>query len=220
MAVNLLLGLQWGDEGKGKIVDVLTKDYDIIARFQGGPNAGHTLIFDGHKHVLHTIPSGIFHKNAVNVVGNGVVIDPVIFKKELENLSVFNLDFKSKLLISRKAHLILPTHRLLDAASEAAKGKAKIGSTLKGIGPTYMDKTGRNGMRVGDLELEDWKDKYAALTEKHIKMIDFFDVDVQYNLEELEAEFCEAIDVLKQLTFIDSEEYLNNALKNNKTILA
>ena len=220
MAVNLLLGLQWGDEGKGKIVDVLTKNYDIIARFQGGPNAGHTLIFDGHKHVLHTIPSGIFHKNAVNVVGNGVVIDPVIFKKELENLAQFNLDFKSKLLISRKAHLILPTHRLLDAASETSKGKAKIGSTLKGIGPTYMDKTGRNGMRVGDLELADWKDKYAALTEKHIKMIEFFDVDIQYNLEELEAEFCEAIDVLKQLTFIDSEEYLNNAIKNNKTILA
>jgi len=220
MAVNLLLGLQWGDEGKGKIVDVLTKNYDIIARFQGGPNAGHTLIFDGHKHVLHTIPSGIFHKNAVNVVGNGVVIDPVIFKKELENLAQFNLDFKTKLLISRKAHLILPTHRLLDAASEAAKGKAKIGSTLKGIGPTYMDKTGRNGMRVGDLELVDWKDKYAALTEKHIKMIEFFNVDIQYNLNKLEAEFYTAIDTLKQLTFIDSEEYLNNAIKNNKTILA
>jgi adenylosuccinate synthase len=220
MAVNLLLGLQWGDEGKGKIVDVLTKNYDIIARFQGGPNAGHTLIFDGHKHVLHTIPSGIFHKNAVNVVGNGVVIDPVIFKKELENLAQFNLDFKAKLLISRKAHLILPTHRLLDAASEASKGKAKIGSTLKGIGPTYMDKTGRNGMRVGDLELVDWKEKYAALTEKHIKMIEFFNVDIQYNLKELEAEFFNAIDTLKQLTFIDSEEYLNNAIKNNKTILA
>jgi adenylosuccinate synthase len=220
MAVNLLLGLQWGDEGKGKIVDVLTSNYNIIARFQGGPNAGHTLIFDGHKHVLHTIPSGIFHKEAINVVGNGVVIDPVIFKKELDNLSQFNLDFKTKLLISRKAHLILPTHRLLDAASEASKGKAKIGSTLKGIGPTYMDKTGRNGMRVGDLELEDWKERYAALTEKHIKMIDFFDVDIEYNLKELEAEFCEAIDVLKELTFIDSEEYLNNAIKNGKTILA
>ena len=220
MAVNLLLGLQWGDEGKGKIVDVLTKNYDIIARFQGGPNAGHTLIFDGHKHVLHTIPSGIFHKNAINVVGNGVVIDPVIFKKELENLAQFNLDFKTKLLISRKAHLILPTHRLLDAASEASKGKAKIGSTLKGIGPTYMDKTGRNGMRVGDLELVDWKEKYAALTEKHIKMIEFFNVDIQYNLKELEDEFYTAIDTLKQLTFIDSEEYLNNAIKNNKTILA
>jgi len=220
MAVNLLLGLQWGDEGKGKIVDVLTKNYDIIARFQGGPNAGHTLIFDGHKHVLHTIPSGIFHKNAVNVVGNGVVIDPVIFKKELDNLATFNLDFKTKLLISRKAHLILPTHRLLDAASEASKGKAKIGSTLKGIGPTYMDKTGRNGMRVGDLELEDWKEKYAALTEKHIKMIDFFNVDIQYDLKELETEFFNAVKVLKELTFIDSEEYLNSAIKEGKTILA
>ncbi|WP_111708451.1 adenylosuccinate synthase [Lutibacter citreus] len=220
MAVNLLLGLQWGDEGKGKIVDVLTSNYDIIARFQGGPNAGHTLIFDGHKHVLHTIPSGIFHENAVNVVGNGVVIDPVIFKKELDNLAKFNLDFKTKLLISRKAHLILPTHRLLDAASEASKGKAKIGSTLKGIGPTYMDKTGRNGMRIGDLELTDWKERYEALAKKHIKMIDFFDVKLEYNLEELEAEFFQAVSELKNLTFIDSEEYMNNAIKNGKTVLA
>ena len=220
MAVNLLLGLQWGDEGKGKIVDVLTSDYDIIARFQGGPNAGHTLIFDGHKHVLHTIPSGIFHKSAVNVVGNGVVIDPVIFQKEIDNLAQFNLDFKSKLLISRKAHLILPTHRLLDAASEASKGKAKIGSTLKGIGPTYMDKTGRNGMRVGDLELSDWKDKYRALADKHIRMIDFYQIDIQYDLEELEIDFFKAVDDLKKLTFIDSEEYLNSAMKAGKTILA
>jgi len=220
MAVNLLLGLQWGDEGKGKIVDVLTSNYDIIARFQGGPNAGHTLIFDGHKHVLHTIPSGIFHKNAMNLVGNGVVIDPVIFKKELENLEKFNLDIKSKLLISRKAHLILPTHRLLDAASETSKGKAKIGSTLKGIGPTYMDKTGRNGMRVGDLELEDWKEKYHALTEKHLRMLEFFKVEIEYDLPELEKEFFGAIAVLKQLPFIDSEEYLHQAIKNKKTILA
>ena len=220
MAVNLLLGLQWGDEGKGKIVDVLTSNYDIIARFQGGPNAGHTLIFDGRKHVLHTIPSGIFHENAINLVGNGVVIDPVIFNKELENLANYNLDFKTKLLISRKAHLILPTHRLLDAASETSKGKAKIGSTLKGIGPTYMDKTGRNGMRVGDLELENWKEKYQTLTEKHLKMLNFFDVDIQYDLDELETEFFKAVKVLKELTFIDSEEYLSNAIKNNKTILA
>jgi len=220
MAVDLLLGLQWGDEGKGKIVDVLTKNYDIIARFQGGPNAGHTLIFDGNKHVLHTIPSGIFHESAINIVGNGVVIDPVIFQKEIENLSQYNIDFKSKLLISRKAHLILPTHRLLDAASETSKGKAKIGSTLKGIGPTYMDKTGRNGMRIGDLELTDWKEKYRALTAKHIKMLDFFDVQIEYDLKELESEFCTAIDSLKKLTFIDSEEYLNQAVKNNKTILA
>ncbi len=220
MAVDLLLGLQWGDEGKGKIVDVLTKNYDIIARFQGGPNAGHTLIFDGHKHVLHTIPSGIFHENALNIVGNGVVIDPVIFKKELDNLAKFDVDFQSKLLISRKAHLILPTHRLLDAASETSKGKAKIGSTLKGIGPTYMDKTGRNGMRIGDLEMDNWKDKYRSLTAKHIRMLDFFEVDIQYDLNELEAEFCAAVDTLSALQFIDSEEYLNQAIKSGKSILA
>ena len=220
MAVDLLLGLQWGDEGKGKIVDVLTKNYDIIARFQGGPNAGHTLEFDGIKHVLHTIPSGIFHNNAINVVGNGVVIDPVIFKKELDNLKKFDLDIKSKLLISRKAHLILPTHRLLDAASEASKGKAKIGSTLKGIGPTYMDKTGRNGMRIGDLELDNWKDKYRALADKHETMIDFHNVDIQYDLLELETDFFNAIRELKELTFIDSEEYLYQAQKSGKKILA
>ena len=205
MRVDLLLGLQWGDEGKGKIVDVLTRDYDIIARFQGGPNAGHTLEFDGIKHVLHTIPSGIFHKNAINIVGNGVVIDPVIFDKELEKLESFNIDIQKKLLLSRKAHIILPTHRLLDAASEAAKGKAKIGSTLKGIGPAYMDKTGRNGLRLGELELPDWKDRYNALAEKHQAMIHFYDVDIQYDLQELEAEFFSAVERLKTLQFIDSE---------------
>ena len=220
MAVDLLLGLQWGDEGKGKIVDVLTSKYDIIARFQGGPNAGHTLEFDGKKHVLHTIPSGIFHENALNLVGNGVVIDPVIFKKELENLEKFGVDYKKKLLISRKAHLILPTHRLLDAASEASKGKAKIGSTLKGIGPTYMDKTGRNGIRVGDLEMSDWKEKYRNLADKHEAMISFYNVDVQYNLHELETEFFQAIELLKTLKFIDSEEYLHQAQKDGKSILA
>lgn len=220
MAVDLLLGLQWGDEGKGKIVDVLTKDYDIIARFQGGPNAGHTLVFDGIKHVLHTIPSGIFHKNAINLIGNGVVIDPVIFKKELEKLSKFNLDIKRKLFISRKAHLILPTHRLLDAASEANKGKAKIGSTLKGIGPTYMDKTGRNGIRVGDLEMDNWKEKYRALANKHIGLLDFYKVKIEFDLDELEIEFFSALKVLKTLTFIDSEEYLHQAQKVGKTILA
>lgn len=220
MAVDLLLGLQWGDEGKGKIVDVLTKNYNIIARFQGGPNAGHTLEFDGIKHVLHTIPSGIFHKNAVNIVGNGVVIDPVIFKKELDNLSKFNINIKERLLISRKAHLILPTHRLLDAASEASKGKAKIGSTLKGIGPTYMDKTGRNGLRVGDIELDDFKERYRALADKHESMISFYQADVQYDLHELETEFFNAIETLKTLTFIDSEEYLYQAQKAGKSILA
>jgi len=218
--VDLLLGLQWGDEGKGKIVDVLTKEYDIIARFQGGPNAGHTLIFEGNKHVLHTIPSGIFHDTAINIVGNGVVIDPVIFKKELDNLADYNIDFKSILLISRKAHVILPTHRLLDAASETAKGKAKIGSTLKGIGPTYMDKTGRNGFRIGDFEMDGWKEKFHALTRKHLSMLDYFDVDIQFDLAELEAEFFEAVERLKTLTFIDSEEYINKAMQNGKSILA
>jgi len=220
MAVNLLLGLQWGDEGKGKIVDVLTNDYDIIARFQGGPNAGHTLEFDGHKHVLHTIPSGIFHKTAINLVGNGVVIDPVILIKELKNLDKFDIDYKSKLLISRKAHLILPTHRLLDAASEASKGKAKIGSTLKGIGPTYMDKTGRNGLRIGDLELNDWKDRYRSLANKHEAMIEFHGVELEYDLKALEEDFFEAIEILKELTFIDSEEYIFEAQRQGKTILA
>lgn len=220
MAVDLLLGLQWGDEGKGKIVDYLTKDYNIIARFQGGPNAGHTLEFDGIKHVLHTIPSGIFHKNAVNVVGNGVVIDPVIFQKEINALAKFDLDFTESLLISRKAHIILPTHRLLDAASETSKGKAKIGSTLKGIGPTYMDKTGRNGLRIGDLEFDNWKEKYRQLANKHQALIEFYNVDVQYNLQELENEFFEAIESIKSLKFIDSEEYLHQAQVNKQTILA
>jgi|TARA_B110000003_G_scaffold130922_1_gene133059 adenylosuccinate synthase len=220
MAVDLLLGLQWGDEGKGKIVDVLTSNYNIIARFQGGPNAGHTLVFNGMKHVLHTIPSGIFHKEAVNLVGNGVVIDPVIFKKELDKLSLQKVDYKKSLVISRKAHLILPTHRLLDAASEASKGKAKIGSTLKGIGPTYMDKTGRNGIRVGDLELDNWKEKYRSLANKHESMVSFYNVDLEYDLNELEVEFFEAIKVLKSLKFIDSEDYLHQAQRNGKSILA
>ncbi len=220
MAVDLLLGLQWGDEGKGKIVDVLTSKYNIIARFQGGPNAGHTLVFNGKKHVLHTIPSGIFHEDKVNLVGNGVVIDPVIFKKELDKLEEQNVDYRKSLLISRKAHIILPTHRLLDAASEASKGKAKIGSTLKGIGPTYMDKTGRNGIRVGDIELADWKLKYRALADKHEAMIAFYNVDVQYDLQELEAEFFKSIDILKSLKFIDSEEYLHQAQKRGESILA
>ena len=219
MAVDLLLGLQWGDEGKGKIVDVLTSKYDIIARFQGGPNAGHTLEFDGIKHVLRTIPSGIFHQSSTNVIGNGVVIDPVVLQKEINDLAKFKIDIKSRLIISRKAHLILPTHRLLDAASETSKGKAKIGSTLKGIGPTYMDKTGRNGLRVGDIELEDFKERYRALADKHESMISFYNVALEYNLEELEEEFFAAIESLKELTFIDSEEYLHQAQKDGKAIL-
>ena len=220
MSVDLLLGLQWGDEGKGKIVDVLTTKYDIIARFQGGPNAGHTLVFNGRKHVLHTIPSGIFHEDKINLVGNGVVIDPVIFKKELDKLKEVDVDYKKSMLISRKAHLILPTHRIIDAASEKAKGKKKIGSTLKGIGPTYMDKTGRNGIRVGDLESKDWLIKYRNLANKHQKMVDFYDVEIEYDLDELEKEFFNAIEVLKSLNFTDSEEYIFKAQRNSKSILA
>ncbi|HIT97515.1 MAG TPA: adenylosuccinate synthase [Candidatus Merdimorpha stercoravium] len=220
MAIDLLLGLQWGDEGKGKIVDVLTADYDIIARFQGGPNAGHTLEFGGIKHVLHTIPSGIFHEKSVNVVGNGVVIDPVILAKEIDDLSKYNLDIPSRLLISRKAHLILPTHRLLDAASEASKGKAKIGSTLKGIGPTYMDKTGRNGLRVGDTELPDFMERYQALVKKHLAMLDNYNARIEFDLNELEREWFAALEVLKTLTFVDSEHYLNQAVAQGKKILA
>lgn len=219
MSVDLLLGLQWGDEGKGKIVDVLTSKYDIIARFQGGPNAGHTLEFDGIKHVLRTIPSGIFHENSINIIGNGVVIDPVVFQSELKGLEKFNIDIRKRLIISRKAHLILPTHRLLDAASEASKGKAKIGSTLKGIGPTYMDKTGRNGLRVGDIELSDFRERYRSLADKHEAMIKFYDVDIQYDLKELEAEFFAAVEALKSLQFIDSEEYLYQAQQQGKSIL-
>ena len=220
MSVNLLLGLQWGDEGKGKIVDLLTQSYDIIARFQGGPNAGHTLEFEGIKHVLHTIPSGIFHPKAVNLIGNGVVIDPVIFKKELENLAPYNIDFTSKLLISKKAHLILPTHRLLDAASEASKGKAKIGSTLKGIGPTYMDKTGRNGMRVGDVFTKTWKKRYKTLVKKHLRMLEYHDSALEFDISELESEFFEALSILKKCKVVDSENYLHEAQEAGKKILA
>jgi adenylosuccinate synthase len=220
MSVDVLLGLQWGDEGKGKIVDVLTRKYDIIARFQGGPNAGHTLEFDGIKHVLHTIPSGIFHEGTKNVIGNGVVIDPVIFLKEIDKLKDFKLNLKESLLISRKAHLILPTHRILDAASEAAKGKDKIGSTLKGIGPTYMDKTGRNGLRVGDVELADFKDRYSNLKAKHEQLLSHYQYDYQEDLLQMEKDWFIAIDKLKAMTLIDSEHYLNSALRSGKKILA
>lgn len=219
MKVDVLLGLQWGDEGKGKIVDVLTPKYDIIARFQGGPNAGHTLEFEGIKHVLHTIPSGIFREGVLNVIGNGVVIDPVIFKGELEKMAPYNIDFKSRLVISKKAHLILPTHRILDAASEAAKGKDKIGSTLKGIGPTYMDKTGRNGLRVGDIFSPNFEAKYNALVNKHKSMLERFP-DFEYDLTELEGPWLQAISELKQLTAIDSEQFINDAMKAGKKVLA
>tara|TARA_B100000886_G_scaffold148796_1_gene101159 strand:+ start:12609 stop:13880 length:1272 start_codon:yes stop_codon:yes gene_type:complete len=220
MKIDMILGLQWGDEGKGKIVDVLTKDYDIIARFQGGPNAGHTLIFDGIKHVLHTIPSGIFHKNKINVVGNGVVIDPVIFKNEIEKLKEVGVDLKNKLYISKKAHLILPTHRLIDQASELSKGAKKIGSTLKGIGPTYMDKTGRNGLRIGDLDEDDWILKYDNLKNKHLDLIKNFNVNIDFDIEELSNIFFDSIDYIKQVKFIDSEHFFNESLKNGKKIIA
>ncbi|MEK9613237.1 MAG: adenylosuccinate synthase [Flavobacteriaceae bacterium] len=220
MTVDLLLGLQWGDEGKGKIVDVLTSSYDIIARFQGGPNAGHTLEFEGNKHVLHTIPSGIFHPSAVNLIGNGVVIDPVIFNQEIENLKPYHIDFKNKLLISKKAHLILPTHRLLDAASEAAKGKAKIGSTLKGIGPTYMDKTGRNGIRVGDILASNWEEKYKRLTQKHLDMLKSYKSSVEFDFKSLEKEFFESVEILRGFELVDSEQYLTESQKAGKRILA
>ena len=220
MTVDLLLGLQWGDEGKGKIVDVLTHSYDIIARFQGGPNAGHTLEFDKNKHVLHTIPSGIFHSKAVNLIGNGVVIDPIIFIKEIEDLMPYNIDFNKKLMISKKAHLIIPTHRILDAASEVSKGKAKIGSTLKGIGPTYMDKTGRNGIRVGDILDSNWKEKYKRLKKKHLDLIKSYNVSTEFDLEDLELNFFRCIERLRNFKIIDSEQYLFEAQKYGKKILA
>jgi adenylosuccinate synthase len=218
MKAEVLLGLQWGDEGKGKIVDVLTPHYDIIARFQGGPNAGHTLEFNGIKHVLHTIPSGIFHDTTTNVIGNGVVIDPVILKREIDALRTLNVDVTRRLLVSRRAHLILPTHSLLDKASEAAKGKEKIGSTLKGIGPTYMDKTGRNGLRVGDIDAPDFKAKYDKLVAKHRELLRFLDADTDPT--ELEKAWFEGIETLRQLTRIDSEQYINDALIAGKRVLA
>ena len=215
--VDVLLGLQWGDEGKGKIVDVLSKKYDIIARFQGGPNAGHTLEFDGIKHVLHTIPSGIFNAGVTNLIGNGVVIDPIIFKKEIESIEKLNIE-TSELLISKKAHLILPTHKMLDKASEIAKGKNKIGSTLKGIGPTYMDKTGRNGLRVGDINSENFEDKYNKLKEKHTTLLKFY--SFEESIDELEKEWFESIETIRKFKLIDSEEFLHNQLNANKSVLA
>ena len=217
MKADVLLGLQWGDEGKGKIVDVLTSKYDIIARFQGGPNAGHTLEFDGIKHVLHTIPSGIFHKGVVNLIGNGVVIDPVIFENEINSIAKLDVEM-SELLISKKAHLILPTHKLIDAASEKAKGKQKIGSTLKGIGPTYMDKTGRNGLRVGDISDPKFKEKYEKLKRKHIQILNFY--DFEYELEKLETDWFSSLATLKRFKHIESEHYIHAAIKSGKKILA
>ncbi|WDF56862.1 adenylosuccinate synthase [Mucilaginibacter sp. KACC 22063] len=221
MAVDVLLGLQWGDEGKGKIVDVLSADYDLIARFQGGPNAGHTLEFDGKKFVLNTIPSGIFFENTMNLIGNGVVIDPITLKKELDKLKDAGHDLLAKrnLQIAKKAHLILPTHQLLDAANEKKMGEGKIGSTLKGIGPTYMDKTGRNGLRIGDITLPDFKDRYNKLVEKHKSMLQSLYGEV-VDFAEREQAFFDALDVIKQFPLVDSEHLVNDYLKQGKKVLA
>jgi len=220
MAVDVLLGLQWGDEGKGKIVDVLSPKYDLIARFQGGPNAGHTLEFDNQKYVLNTIPSGIFNEKTMNLIGNGVVIDPIILKRELDTLKKSGFDpvAANKLVIARKAHLILPTHQLLDAASESKMGDDKIGSTLKGIGPTYMDKTGRNGLRVGDTMLPDFKDKYERLVNKHKSILAHYGEISDFS--EKEAAFFEAVEYLKTIPQVDSEHFVNNYLKEGKSVLA
>lgn len=220
MQVDVLLGLQWGDEGKGKIVDVLCPEYDLIARFQGGPNAGHTLEFDHHKYVLNTIPSGIFHKNTLNLIGNGVVIDPITLKRELDNLLKHGHDpvGAGNLVISKKAHLILPTHQLLDAASETKMGAKKIGSTLKGIGPTYMDKTGRNGLRIGDVLLPDFQDKYDKLVEKHKSILSHYGDIADFS--EREAQFFEAIAFIKNIPLVDGEHLVNKMLNEGKTVLA
>lgn len=219
MAVDVILGLQWGDEGKGKIVDFLAEKYDLVCRFQGGPNAGHTIKIEGKKYVLHTIPSGIFRQEITNVIGNGVVLDPITMVKEMNALDGAGITYKDRLLVSKKAHLIVPTHRYLDAASEAAKGASKIGSTLKGIGPAYMDKTGRNGLRVGDIVAPDFKSKYKAIKEKHLGLIRLYP-ELQFNLDEQETAFFESIEVLKDLKFIDGEYYINQALSVGKQILA
>ena len=218
MKVDILLGLQWGDEGKGKIVDFLAPKYNVVARFQGGPNAGHTLEFDGIKHVLHQIPSGIFRENISNVIGNGVVLDPVIFKREIEALEELNANPKANLYISKKAQLILPSHRLLDAAYEESKGKDKIGSTLKGIGPTYQDKIGRVGLRVGDILSDDFVTRYEALKSKHIEKLDF--LSFKYNIKDAEQGFFEAIEFLKGFTMVDSEYFVNKKLKEFSSVLA
>ncbi|VAW16782.1 Adenylosuccinate synthetase [hydrothermal vent metagenome] len=220
MKVDVLLGLQWGDEGKGKIVDVLTPKYDIISRFQGGPNAGHTLEFNNIKHILHTIPSGIFRKNKINVIGNGVVIDPIIFKKEIDSLNSKGFDISDNLYISKKAHIILPTHRLLDAASEEAKGETKIGSTLKGIGPTYRDKVGREGLRVGDI-MSNFDEKYAAKTNRHKLILENqYKFDYKELYEACEKDWFEGIELLKTYKLADTEYFINNLLNEGKSVLA
>ncbi|MEZ4910017.1 MAG: adenylosuccinate synthase [Saprospiraceae bacterium] len=219
MKVDVILGLQWGDEGKGKIVDFLAEKYDIVCRFQGGPNAGHTIKVDGKKYVLHTVPSGILREGIINVIGNGVVLDPITLVKELSMLDSSGIKFRDRLYVSNKAHLIIPTHRYLDLASENAKGASKIGSTLKGIGPTYMDKTGRNGLRVGDIKTKQFRQSYNTLKAKHINLLKLYP-DVDFNLDEQEDAFFQAIETLSTLKFINAEYYINDALQQKKRILA
>lgn len=218
MAVDVLIGLQWGDEGKGKIVDYLAPRYSMIARFQGGPNAGHTLKIDGQKFVLHTVPSGIFNEGMLNLIGNGVVIDPITLNAELSKLNALGIALDKSLFIARKAHLILPTHRMLDAASESAKGAGKIGSTLKGIGPTYMDKTGRNGLRVGDLEHPDFKKQYQILKEKHLRLLEQYQFD--YNLDEIETEWFNCIELIRKQNLVNGEYFINSILQRGEHVLA
>ncbi|TXD78311.1 adenylosuccinate synthase [Algoriphagus ratkowskyi] len=219
MKMDVLLGLQWGDEGKGKIVDVLAPEYEIVARFQGGPNAGHTLEFDGIKHVLHQIPSGIFRSQILNIIGNGVVLDPIVLKREIDGLGKFSIDYMKNLVISKKATIIIPTHKLLDAASEQAKGDKKIGSTLKGIGPTYQDKIGRTALRVGDILSPDFREKYESLVAKHKTTLSFYNHPLDA-LGEMEEQFFSAVEFFKTLNLIDSEYVVNEALDSNKRILA
>ncbi len=219
MKMDVLLGLQWGDEGKGKVVDVLAPQYEIVARFQGGPNAGHTLEFDGIKHVLHQIPSGIFRSQILNIIGNGVVLDPIVLKKEIDGLAKFNIDYKKNLVISKKATIIIPSHKLLDAAYEQSKGDKKIGSTLKGIGPTYQDKIGRSALRVGDMLSPDFNEKYNTLVEKHKTILSFYNHPLDA-LTEMEDQFFNAIEFFKTLNLVDSEYVVNDAFSENKRILA
>lgn len=219
MAVDVILGLQWGDEGKGKIVDYLASQYDLVCRFQGGPNAGHTIIIGSDKYVLHTVPSGIFREHIDNLIGNGVVIDPITLVKELASLDSGGISYRDRLFIARKAHLILPTHRYLDAASESAKGSEKIGSTLKGIGPTYMDKTGRNGLRIGDIEMSDFRERYDRLKAKHNNLLSLYPA-IDFDLEAEEEKWFEAIAELKKLNFVDGEYFINEAIQQGKKVLA
>ena len=224
--IDLLLGLQWGDEGKGKVVDALTPNYDLVCRFQGGPNAGHTIEFDGKKFVLHTVPSGAFNEKCVNIIGNGVIIDAKILKDEIDGLMAAGVDLRSRLLISNKAHLILPTHRVLDAANEKALGKMKIGSTLKGIGPTYTDKTARRGLRAGDIFMPDFIERYQKLKSQHLTTIKNLDFDINtvqldgLSYEQYEKVWFEAVEFLKGFSFIESEYYINQCLQEGKSVLA